>query len=97
MDEPFAGVDASTESAIIDLLKDMKAHGKTVVVVHHDLHTAEKYFDWLVMLNTKLVASGPLKEVYQPETLKETYGGSMTILAKIGEVMKEKDHPIRHQ
>lgn len=96
MDEPFAGVDASTESAIVDLLKEMKSQGKTVLVVHHDLHTADEYFDHLVMLNTKLVKSGPLEEVFNLDTLKDTYGGSMTILSKLTEVMKEKEHPIRH-
>jgi manganese/zinc/iron transport system ATP- binding protein len=96
MDEPFAGVDASTESAIVDLLKEMKSQGKTVLVVHHDLHTADEYFDHLVMLNTKLVKSGPLEDVFNLDTLKDTYGGSMTILSKLTEVMKEKEHPIRH-
>src|SRR4030095_13863191 len=59
MDEPFAGVDAATESAIMKLLQDLRAAGKTVLVVHHDLQTAREYFDMLILLNMRLVAFGP--------------------------------------
>jgi len=97
MDEPFAGVDASTEQSIIELLKTMKNAGKTLVVVHHDLHTAQDYFEWLVLMNTRLVASGPIEEVFNTETLNDAYGGQLTTLSKIANLLKEKDFPMRHK
>ncbi len=90
MDEPFAGVDAATESAIIELLKELKAQGKTILVVHHDLQSAEEYFDWIVLLNTRLVASGPVKEVLTPTLLQETYGGKLSLLAQVGDIASSK-------
>lgn len=73
MDEPFAGVDVKTEKAIISLLKELKAQDKTVIVVHHDLNTVKDYFDWLTLLNIKVIAHGPVHEVYTKENLKKTY------------------------
>lgn len=81
MDEPFAGVDAATESAIIEVLQHLRDEGKTVVVVHHDLMTVRDYFDHLVLLNRKLIASGPTGDVFTAENLRETYGGRIAILA----------------
>lgn len=95
MDEPFAGVDAATESAILSLLQDMTKEGKTVIVVHHDLQSAYNYFDWIVLLNTRLVAVGPKEKVFTEKLLQETYGGKLTLLSKIGNLLKEKDFPIR--
>lgn len=83
MDEPFAGVDASTENAIIELMKEMRQNGKTIVVVHHDLQTVKDYFDWLVLLNLKVIGSGPVHEVFSMDKLAETYGGNMKILAQV--------------
>ncbi|MEM9480205.1 MAG: metal ABC transporter ATP-binding protein [Verrucomicrobiota bacterium] len=83
MDEPFAGVDASTESAIIILLEEMRDSGKTVVVVHHDLSTARDYFDSLMLLNMRLVAFGAVDEVFTPELLQKTYGGRLTVLSEM--------------
>ncbi|MFB4164433.1 metal ABC transporter ATP-binding protein [Alteribacillus sp. JSM 102045] len=80
MDEPFAGVDATTERAIITLLNELKNQGKTVLVVHHDLQTAEEYFDWMVLLNKRLVASGPVGETFTTDLLQKTYGGKLTFL-----------------
>ena len=77
MDEPFVGVDAVTERAIVGLLHDLRARGKTVVCVHHDLDSAPEYFDWLVLLNVKLVASGPFETTFTSENLRQTYGGTM--------------------
>ena len=74
MDEPFVGVDARTEKAIIDLLKNLRDRGKTVVVVHHDLDTAPQYFDWVVLLNVQKIASGPMDEVFTRENIERTYG-----------------------
>ena len=90
MDEPFAGVDAATEAAIIDLLRGMKDRGKTVVVVHHDLSTARDYFDRLVLLNMRLVAAGPTAEVFTPELLQKTYGWRLTILSDVVQSLGEE-------
>ncbi len=90
MDEPFAGVDAATEGAIIELLKELKSQGKTILVVHHDLQSAADYFDWIVLLNTRLVASGPVKEVLTPTLLQETYGGKLSLLAQVGDIASSK-------
>jgi manganese/zinc/iron transport system ATP- binding protein len=80
LDEPMAGVDATTERTIVGLLHKLRDAGKTVVVVHHDLQTVAAYFDWLVMLNLRLVAQGPLQEVYTAENLRRTYGGQVALL-----------------
>lgn len=82
MDEPFAGVDVATERAIIALLKELKAAGKTCVVVHHDLQTVPTYFDHVVLLNMRLVAAGPVATVFNEENLKKTYGGRLTLLSQ---------------
>ncbi len=95
MDEPFAGVDAATEKAIINLLKSMSKQGKTVVVVHHDLQSALEYFDWAVLLNLRLIASGPVNQVLTPELLQETYGGKLTLLAAVGDLLTKKEFPSR--
>ena len=91
MDEPFAGVDANTENLIMNILKDIANNGGTVVVVHHDLQTIEKYFDWLIMVNMRLIASGPTKETMTDKILEETYGGKLRILSKIGRELEEKN------
>ncbi len=82
MDEPFAGVDVATERAIIALLKDLKTAGKTCVVVHHDLQTVPSYFDHVVLLNMRVVDSGPIEQVFTEENLKKTYGGKLTLLSQ---------------
>lgn len=82
MDEPFAGVDAATEKAIIRILHDLRAQKKTVFVVHHDLQTVRDYFDYLVMLNMRVVETGPVSEVFTEENLRKTYGGRLTLLDK---------------
>jgi len=97
MDEPFVGVDAATEQAIITLLKNMRDQGKTLLVVHHDLHTAQDYFEHMVLLNTRLVAEGPTEEIFNEKILTETYGGTLTTLSKVANVLKEKDFPMRHK
>lgn len=77
MDEPFVGVDALTEKAIITLLQELRNAGKTVVCVHHDLDSAPDYFDWVALLNVRLVAAGNFKTAFTLENLKKTYGGVM--------------------
>jgi manganese/zinc/iron transport system ATP- binding protein len=97
MDEPFAGVDAATERAILQLLQEMSAAGKTVVVVHHDLQSVEKFFDWVILLNLRLVASGPIREVFTSELLQHTYGGKLTLLSEVGELIRKAEVPAREK
>ncbi|HEX6132849.1 MAG TPA: metal ABC transporter ATP-binding protein [Longimicrobiales bacterium] len=75
MDEPFQGVDAKTERAIVTVLQALRAAGDTVVVVHHALQTVPEYFDWVTLLNVRRIASGPVSEVFTEENLRLTYGG----------------------
>ncbi len=75
LDEPFAGVDAQTEQAIVTLLKNLKKAGKTLIVVHHDLQTLTEYFDWIMMLNVHLIGAGPIDTVLTNENLRLAYGG----------------------
>ncbi|MCK0159152.1 metal ABC transporter ATP-binding protein [Allomuricauda sp. F6463D] len=74
MDEPFQGVDATTEKAIINILKELRQAGKTLIVVHHDLQTVPEYFDWVTFLNVKGIASGPVKDIFNDDNLTKTYG-----------------------
>ncbi len=80
MDEPFAAVDAATEEAIVKLLRSLNEQGKTCLVVHHDLATVSRYFDWLVLLNMRVVAAGPTGELFTEENLEKTYGGQLNLL-----------------
>jgi len=88
---------ATSNSKPLILLTEMKSQGKTVVVVHHDLQTAKAYFDWMVLLNTRLVAAGPKEEIFNEELLQEAYGGKLNVLSKVGELMKERDFPVREK
>jgi manganese/zinc/iron transport system ATP- binding protein len=97
MDEPFVGVDATTEQAIIQLLQGMKKEGKTLIVVHHDLQSAAQYFDWLVLLNLRLIASAPTEQALTPALLRETYGGRLTLLSEVGDLLKKSEFPSREQ
>jgi manganese/zinc/iron transport system ATP- binding protein len=74
MDEPFQGVDAVTERAVVDVLRDLRGRGRTVVVVHHDLATVREYFDWVTLLNVRVVATGPVAEAFTDANLAATYG-----------------------
>jgi manganese/zinc/iron transport system ATP- binding protein len=89
MDEPFQGVDATTERAIIKLLQELRGSGKTVVVVHHDLQTVPEYFDWATLINVRRIASGPVKEVFNDDNLRLAYGGRVAFLSQ--EVADKKD------
>ncbi len=88
MDEPFAGVDAATERTIFELLLAMRQEGKTIVVVHHDLRTVPQYFDYVVLLNMRIVASGPVETTFTPENLRKTYGGRLAVLDAAGDALK---------
>jgi manganese/zinc/iron transport system ATP- binding protein len=93
MDEPFAGVDAATEQAIVGLLKSLKETGKTVLVVHHDLQTVRDYFDHVILLNMRLIAHGPTETVFTPENLNKTYGGRLTVLDEAAEAVRRGEPP----
>lgn len=88
MDEPFAAVDAGTELAIVALLHELKDQGKTCLVVHHDLATVPQYFDWVVLLNMRVVAAGPTEAVFTRENLHKTYGGKLTLLDQAAQAMR---------
>ena len=77
LDEPFAGVDAATERTIIDVLKDLKKQDCTVICVHHDLSTVRSYFDYMLMINIRKIAEGPVNETFTAENLQSTYGGRL--------------------
>ena len=77
LDEPFAGVDAATETAIMAVLKALQSDGKTVIAVHHDLSTVSAYFDHLFLLNRRAVASGSVAEVFNKDNLVTAYGGKL--------------------
>ncbi|MGI9176032.1 MAG: metal ABC transporter ATP-binding protein [Rhodothermales bacterium] len=82
MDEPFQGVDATTERTIVALLQELRAAGKTVLVVHHDLQTVPEYFDWALLLNVRRIAAGPVDEVFTEENLRATYGGRVPFVQR---------------
>jgi manganese/zinc/iron transport system ATP- binding protein len=84
MDEPFSGVDAATEKAIVEILRTLRAAGRTCLVVHHDLPTVPEYFDHVILLNMRIVAAGPTDEVFTRENLHKTYGGRLTFFERAG-------------
>ncbi|MCA9059317.1 MAG: ATP-binding cassette domain-containing protein, partial [Planctomycetaceae bacterium] len=91
MDEPFAAVDAATEKAIVELLQSMKQEGRTALVIHHDLQTVPEYFDYVVLLNMRVVAHGPVAEVFTRENLEKTYGGRLTLLEEATDAMRRRE------
>lgn len=91
LDEPFAGVDASSEKTIMQILVKLRNSGKTIVVVHHDLHTIDQYFDHLIMLNTCLVAAGPLEEVFTKENMERTFGKNAALLIEASRLSQLKN------
>lgn len=90
MDEPFSGIDLATENVIVNLLKKLKDSGKTVFVVHHDLNTVESYFDWVVMLNMRLVAYGAVPKVFNPDNLNTTFGKSCALFDEAFKLSQHK-------
>jgi manganese/zinc/iron transport system ATP- binding protein len=94
MDEPFAAVDAATERAILNILQDMKREGKTVLIIHHDLQTVAEYFDYVVLLNMRVVAHGPTADTFTAENLQKTYGGRLTLLDEATEAMRRRERSI---
>lgn len=94
MDEPFAAVDAATERAIIEILREMKRQHKTAVVIHHDLQTVPEYFDYVILLNMRVVAHGPVEKVFTSENLQKTYGGRLTLLEEVSEAMRRRERSL---
>lgn len=90
MDEPFAGIDASTEERILELLRELRNEGKTVVVVHHDLQTVSEYFEWVMLLNTRLLALGATESTLTAENLQKAYGGRLNVLSQALELSRKK-------
>lgn len=91
MDEPFAAVDAATEMAIVEILRELKSRHKTAVVIHHDLQTVPTYFDYVVLLNMRVVAHGPVESTFTTENLNKTYGGRLTLLDEVNEAMRRRE------
>lgn len=88
MDEPFAGVDAATEVAIINLLRELRDKKRTVIVVHHDLQTVPDYFDHVILLNMRIVAAGVTRDVFTSDALQKTYGGRLTLLDQAAQAIE---------
>jgi manganese/zinc/iron transport system ATP- binding protein len=91
MDEPFAAVDAATEQAIVGILRTLQSQGKTAVVVHHDLETVPDYFDHVILVNMRIVAHGPTKDVFTRDNLRKTYGGRLTLLDAAAEAIGQQE------
>ncbi len=95
MDEPFTGIDLATETVIVQLLQELRAKGKTVFVVHHDLNTVERYFDWTILLNMRLIAYGPTCDVFTPELLNATYGKSYALFDEALKLSQQKQTGVK--
>lgn len=90
LDEPFAGVDLATEGVIITLLQQLREKGKTIFVVHHDLNTVESYFDWVILLNMRLIACGETSRYFTPHYLNTVYGKSYALLDEAFKLSQQK-------
>ncbi|GMV95240.1 MAG: putative metal transport system ATP-binding protein [Candidatus Hydrogenedentota bacterium] len=95
MDEPFAGVDAATEKAIVELLRELREQGSTVIVVHHDLQSVPEYFDSVLLLNLRMVAFGKVESTFTTENLHKTYGGRLNLLTEVGEKLRKQEWSAR--
>ena len=73
LDEPFVGIDAVSERIIMDILKNLRNQGRTILIVHHDLSKVKRYFDTVMILNKKLLAHGPVEQVFTAENLRKAY------------------------
>jgi manganese/zinc/iron transport system ATP- binding protein len=95
LDEPFTGVDHTTEQVVGGLFSSWKEERKTVVAVHHDLSTVDKYFDWAILLNVGVIAVGPIAEVFTEKNLAKAYGKKVSLLAELAKVAREKQTGVR--
>lgn len=91
MDEPFAGIDATTEEMLLSLLTAMKNQGKTIVVVHHDIQSVIRKFDFALLLNLRLIAAGNPKDILTEELLHSAYSGRLSILSEVAELIKQQE------
>ncbi len=94
LDEPFAGVDMGTEKAIMEILRAQRRKGKTILVVHHDLTTVEEYFEWVLLLNTRLIACGPIAEVFTKENLTRTIGKGQMLFDEAADSLRKRQSGI---
>jgi manganese/zinc/iron transport system ATP- binding protein len=94
MDEPMAGVDAATERMIFQVLRELRSAGKTIIAVHHDLRSVPQYFDYVVLLNVRLVAAGATELVFTPENLRKTYGGRLALLDAASEAVEAESRSL---
>lgn len=90
MDEPFAGIDAASEKAIFTVIDLLKLQHKTIVIVHHNLSMIKEYFDYVMMLNLRLIAAGDVKSTFTDENLSKTYKGRLTLLEDVAKKVVEK-------
>lgn len=90
LDEPFGGVDLSTEKVIMELLRKQRDEGKTILIVHHDLPTVEEYFDWVLLLNTRLIDCGPVSEVFHRKNLANTFGKDQVLFSEAVDLSVKK-------
>lgn len=88
LDEPFSGVDAASEMVVVDILRSLRDQGKTVIAVHHDLHSVTQYFDWVVLLNMRLVACGQTGAAFTGETIERAYGKGNALLGEVARMSK---------
>lgn len=95
LDEPFAGIDMATEKLLIEIFQGLVKKGKTVFIVHHDLKTVESYFDYLIMLNLRLIKAGPTKEVFSQESISSMFCGASHLLGEALKLTGEKSEGIR--
>ncbi len=89
MDEPFIGIDQATEGLLLEILKEMRESGKTVVVVHHDLDCVKKHFDWALLLNRCLISFGPVDQALSSKNLERAYGQSFALLEEALKLSRE--------
>jgi manganese/zinc/iron transport system ATP- binding protein len=90
MDEPFAGVDMATENALMEILKKLQREGKTIFVVHHDLNSVEAHFDWVILLNLRLIAAGNTADVFTASNLHTAYGKSYALFDEALKLSQKK-------
>jgi manganese/zinc/iron transport system ATP- binding protein len=90
MDEPFTGIDVASSKTIISILQGLRDQGKTIFIVHHDLQSVVEIFDWVILLNMRLVAYGAIKEIFTPEWIQKTYGKESLLLDEASRLSQEK-------
>lgn len=94
LDEPFAGVDLATEKMIMALLKKLKEQGKTIVIVHHDLPSVKKYFDWVLLLNTRLLGCGPVEKIFTKENIAKAFGRNQALFDEAAQLSAKSNSGI---